>query len=164
MDRIRASAAHAAHAHAGNHQRRTLVIAPGIQEMCWVLMCIHAAARPAEVLGKDSMRAHNHSLPWLPCRALGDVFSQKIEGAKQVDLKRSLMTSVYGAAFIGEMLVITCLCMRFCFTSSAQWRPRMPRLISHCILSGRALDISLIEASLVVTEPLPMPSKHGHDC
>ena len=38
----------------------------------------------------------------LYCRALGDVFSQKIEGAKQVDLKRSLLTSVYGAAFIGK--------------------------------------------------------------
>ena len=36
-------------------------------------------------------------------RALGDVFSQKIEGAKQVDLRRSMMTSVYGAAFIGMM-------------------------------------------------------------
>ncbi len=35
-------------------------------------------------------------------RALGDVFSQKIEGAKKVDLKRSLLTSIYGAAFIGE--------------------------------------------------------------
>ena len=37
-------------------------------------------------------------------RALGDVFSQKIEGAKQVDLRRSAMTSVYGAAFIGEIM------------------------------------------------------------
>ena len=43
-------------------------------------------------------------------RALGDVFSQKIEGAKQVDLKRSLMTSVYGAAFIGESTSFRCYC------------------------------------------------------
>ncbi len=47
------------------------------------------------------------------CRALGDAFSQKIEGAKQVDLKRSLMTSVYGAAFIGEeALAFICIIVR----------------------------------------------------
>ena len=34
-------------------------------------------------------------------RALGDVFSQKIEGKQRIDLKRSLMTAGYGLAFIG---------------------------------------------------------------
>ena len=46
--------------------------------------------------------AHPPRQEFTCCRALGDVFSQKIEGAKQVDLKRSLLTSVYGAAFIGK--------------------------------------------------------------
>lgn len=34
-------------------------------------------------------------------RALGDVMSQKIEGRKKVDFKRSLTTAGYGAVFIG---------------------------------------------------------------
>ena len=34
-------------------------------------------------------------------RALGDVFSQKIEGAQRIDSKRSLMTAGYGLTFIG---------------------------------------------------------------
>ena len=45
---------------------------------------------------------HENSLPCVFCRALGDAFSQKIEGAERLDLKRSLKTSVYGAAFIGK--------------------------------------------------------------
>lgn len=38
------------------------------------------------------------------CRALGDVISQKIEGRKNVDLKRSLLTAGYGGLFIGERM------------------------------------------------------------
>ena len=34
-------------------------------------------------------------------RALGDVFSQKIEGTKRTDYKRAMMTAGYGIAFIG---------------------------------------------------------------
>ncbi|KAK9916265.1 hypothetical protein WJX75_000679 [Coccomyxa subellipsoidea] len=35
--------------------------------------------------------------------ALGDVFSQKIEGRKKIDFKRSLVTAGYGAVFIGPV-------------------------------------------------------------
>jgi len=45
---------------------------------------------------------NSSSFRCVSCRALGDAFSQKIEGAERVDLKRSLKTSVYGAAFIGK--------------------------------------------------------------
>lgn len=42
-----------------------------------------------------------HKAPFYARRALGDVFSQKIEGAKHINAKHALMTSLYGAAFIG---------------------------------------------------------------
>ena len=63
-------------------------------------------------------------MTFLPSRALGDVFSQKIEGTKRTDYKRALMTAGYGIAFIGA------------------WRGRQSPLLDHAMQDYRVLRTS----------------------